>query len=100
MKMIAEIEKDLDYKSKKLINNLIKAQEETARTIKDDVVKNLNVSGGKYVSSIQKGETRNKNGVIRTEIYTDLKSKDGYFIGRMIENGTRNLCFRATYRTY
>ena len=88
MKMIAEIQKDLDYKSKKLINNLIKAQEETARTIKDDVVSKSPKPSGEYASSIKCSDTKYEENVIKTSIYTDMKSEDGYFIGRMIENGT------------
>ena len=57
-------------------------------TLADRIIEKTGLSTGKYVNSIQKGETEYKNGAIRTEIYTDLKSKDGYLIGRMIENGT------------
>ena len=88
MKLIEHLGVDLSEFSKKLEQNLIKAQEKTAETIKEDVKKNLGYSTGKYVESIKKGETKNQNGTIKTEVYTDLQSSDGYFIGRMIENGT------------
>lgn len=88
MKKINEFSKDLSKFQKKLIQKLIKAQDETAEQMKKDVIEKTGLSAGKYVNSIQKGETEYKNGEIRTEIYTDLKSKDGYLIGRMIENGT------------
>lgn len=88
MKMIAELGKDLEYKSKKLINKLIKAQQETAKIIKDNVVAKSPKPSGEYASSIKCSDTKNEEGVIKTSIYTDMKSEDGYFIGRMIENGT------------
>lgn len=88
MKNIQELSIDLSKFSKKLEDRLIKAQEKTAKKIEKDVIKNLNVSGGKYVNSIQTSDTKYEQGTIKTQIYTDLKSKDGYVIGRMIENGT------------
>lgn len=88
MKNIGEFKKDLSEFQKGLEQNLIKAQEETAEQIKKDVIKHLGHSSGKYADSIQVSDAEKKNSVIKTNIYTDLKSKDGYFIGRMIENGT------------
>ena len=88
MKKIEQLSVDLDKYTKRIEKKLMKAQEKTAIKIKEDVIKNLNLSGGKYVSSIKKDDTKIENGTIKTSIYTDLKSKDGYFIGRMIENGT------------
>ena len=88
MKNIKEFEKDLSKFEQRLKEKLIKAQEETAEQIKKDVIEKLGFSSGKYVESIQKGKTEVKNDTIKTEIFTDLKSKDGYLIGRMIENGT------------
>lgn len=88
MKNIRELSKDFSKFEKKLKENLIKAQEETAEQMKKDVIEKLGFSSGKYVDSIQKGETELTNDTIKTEIFTDLKSKDGYLIGRMIENGT------------
>ena len=88
MKKINEFDKDLSKFQKKLIQKLIKAQDETAEQMKKDVIEKTGLSTGKYVNSIQKGETEYKNHSIKTEIFTDLKSKDGYLIGRMIENGT------------
>lgn len=88
MKSIKEFGKDLSKFEQRLKEKLIKAQEETAEQIKKDVIEKLGFSSGKYVESIQKGKTEVKNDTIKTEIFTDLKSKDGYLIGRMIENGT------------
>lgn len=88
MKNIKDLSKDLSQFQKKLEVNLIKAQKDTAEQIKQDTIKHLGHTSGKYANSIQKNETRIENKTIKTEVYTDLKSKDGYFIGRMIENGT------------
>lgn len=88
MKSIVDLSKDIGKFEERLIKNLIKAQSETAEQVKSDVIQKLGVSSGKYFESIKKSETTYENDVIKTEIYTDLKSKDGYFIGRMIENGT------------
>lgn len=88
MKNIKELGKDLDSFQKRLEEKLIKAQRESAEQIQKDVKKHLGHSSGKYADSIKVGETKKEDGVIKTSIYTDLKSKDGYFIGRMIENGT------------
>lgn len=88
MKNINELGKDLSGFQKRLEEQLIKKQKETAEQIKKDVIKHLGHSSGKYVDSIQVSNTEKKDGVIKTNIYTDLKSKDGYFIGRMVENGT------------
>jgi len=88
MKKINELGKDLKGFQKRLEDKLIKAQKESAEQIKENVIKHLGHSSGKYADSIKVGETKIEDGVIKTNIYTDLKSKDGYFIGRMIENGT------------
>lgn len=88
MKKLNEFGKDLSKFEQRLIKRLLKAQDETAEQMKKDVIEKLGFSSGKYIDSIQKGETEYKNNRIITEIFTDLKSKDGYLIGRMIENGT------------
>lgn len=88
MKNIEEFGKDLSKFEQRLKEKLIRAQEETAEQIKKDVIEKLGFSSGKYVESIQKGKTEVNDDKIKTEIFTDLKSKDGYLIGRMIENGT------------
>lgn len=88
MKKVSQICSDLDKFEKRLERNLINAQNKTAIKIKEDVINKFNISKGKYVSSIKKDDTKNEGGTIKTSIYTDLKSKDGYLVGRMIENGT------------
>lgn len=88
MKNIKELSQDLKKLEIKLEKSLINAQKETAKQIKKDVIKHFGHSSGEYVQSIQISDTEKKDKVITTNIYTDLKSKDGYYIGRMIENGT------------
>ena len=88
MKDISELGKDIENFAKRLQQNLVKAQSETADIMKKSVQDKSPGKGGEYYDSIKRSKTENKNGVIKTEIYTDLKSNDGYFVGRMIENGT------------
>ena len=88
MKNILSLSVDLSNYSDKAIEKLIKAQKETGNIILEDV-KNLAPSrSGKYADSIKVSETKLENDHIKTKIYTDLLSEDGYYIGRMIENGT------------
>ena len=88
MKNIDDLISDLSKLSTKVQKRLVEAQQETAQKIKEDVLDNAPSKTGKYANSIKVSETEVKDGNITTAIYTDLKSEDGYFIGRMIENGT------------
>lgn len=88
MKMITQFNIDFTKKMQKLEKRLIQAQKNTAKQIKEDVLNYAPSKSGEYAKSIKVSDTEIKNGVIHTDIYTDLKSTDGYFIGRMIENGT------------
>lgn len=64
---------ELDFAlNKKLIPKLIEAQKETAKKVCEDA-KDSAPGNGAYKSSIRVGETTNKNNIIRTEIYSDLK---------------------------
>ena len=72
----------------KVIENVAKAQRETAQAIWEDVVQNAPSGTGEYISSIQISPTIKEGNAIKTEVFTDLKSTDGYVIGRMIEYGT------------
>ena len=87
MRSITDLAKDLDTFSNKVIDNVIKAQRATAREVCTDVI-DLAPGNGEYTQSIKIGDTKVDKGVIKTRIYTDLKSEDGYYIGRMIEHGT------------
>lgn len=88
MKNIKQLSVDLDKFGESLTRKLMEAQSKTADKMKEDVIKNTGFGGGKYVESIKRGKTTIEQNTIKTQIYTDLKSNDGYFIGRMIENGT------------
>lgn len=88
MKMIADFSKDILMKSRKLEKKLIRAQKDTAEEIKKDVLDFAPSKTGEYANSIKVSETQINQDNIKTDIYTDLKSTDGHYIGRMIENGT------------
>lgn len=88
MKKIERLAVDFDLFSKKLIKNLMKAEENTAQSIWNDVITNAPVSTGEYVSSITVDKPTYKKKKITTIIGSDLKTEDGYFLGRMLENGT------------
>lgn len=88
MKAIAQLGMDLDKFSKKVYKNLIQAQKETAEKIQEDAKRYSPKPDGEYASSIKISETEQVGQTIKTSIYTDMKSEDGHFIGRMIENGT------------
>lgn len=88
MKHIEQMATDLDKVSKKLIKNLIKAESDTAQSIWNDVILNAPMDSGEYISSISIDEPVYKDNVITTFIGSDLKTEDGYFLGRMLENGT------------
>lgn len=88
MKKIGDLVEDLSKISNKVQKKLIETQQETAQKIKEDVLDNAPSKNGKYANSIKVSKTEVKGEKIATAIYTDLKSEDGYFIGRMIENGT------------
>ena len=88
MRDISRMSYDLEKTFNKLIDKLKDVQQDTAQKIWEDVVMLAPLGSGEYISSIKVGKTEYKNGIIRTKIYTDLKSEEGYYIGRMIENGT------------
>lgn len=88
MKDISEISNVLGDFNKKLITHLIEEEKQTAKKIQKDVKELAPGKKGTYQDSIKVSDTTYKNGVIKTNIFTDLKSEDNHFIGRMIENGT------------
>ena len=89
MKKLADLSKDLFVLSNKMISNLITAQRNTAEKICNDA-KSLAPGSGNYISSIQVGNTKVENGIIKTAVYTDMVSEmdPTIVIGRMIEQGT------------
>lgn len=88
MKSIGKLSYDLETWSKNIEKNIINAQRDVAKKIWEDVIDEAPVNGGDYISSIQVSDTEIKNSKIKTSVFTDLLSNDGYVIGRMIENGT------------
>lgn len=58
---------------KKIIPKLIEKQRETAQKIWEDIVADAPMKGGNYISSIQISDTENKDNIIKTTIFSDLK---------------------------
>lgn len=88
MKKIEQMGIDLEKFTKKFEQNLIKAQRDTAEKIKQDAKAFSPKPEGEYAQTIKVSDTETADNVIKTWIHTDMKSEDGHFIGRMIENGT------------
>ena len=88
MKSIARLSVDIDKATDRIIQKIIEAQRKTAELAHEDVINNFHSNTGEYVSSIKVSDTKVEKGKISTMVYTNLKSEDGYYIGRMIENGT------------
>lgn len=88
MKMLSQLNVDIEQFGNKAIKRLVEAQKNTANSIFDDVKELAPSKTGKYADSIKVSDTDYRGDLISTDVYTDLKSEDGYFIGRMIENGT------------
>lgn len=92
MKDINKLSTYIDKFTKQVIENVSKVQQETAKTIWEDVVNNAPMNTGEYVSSIKVSPTEKKGNTIRTEIYTDatVSTLGGktYNLGYLLENGT------------
>jgi len=88
MKSIVQISGDLDKFKRNLKSNLIQAQRDTAEKMQEDAREYSPKPNGEYANSIKVSKTEVEGQTIKTSIYTDMKSADGHFIGRMIENGT------------
>lgn len=88
MKDINRLSADILNFGDRAIDNIIKAQSDTAEKIWEDVIDLAPYKEGDYISSIQISNTEYDGSKITTSVYTDLKSPDGYLIGRMLENGT------------
>lgn len=88
MKKIEELAVDFDTFSKNVIQNLLKAEKETALAILERVIIEAPATSGEYISSISIDDPILEENTIKTIVGTDMKSEDGFFIGRMIENGT------------
>lgn len=88
MKKLAQLEIDFDKFGKNVVKKLMEAEKNTAESIWNDVVANAPMDTGEYVSSISVDDPIYKKDTIKTVIGSDLKTEDGYFLGRMLENGT------------
>lgn len=94
MKNIASLSVDISKYGEKVIDNLIKAQSDTAYVIQQDAKFYAESMGtGAYAESIQLGETTYDGNTIRTSVYTDATVSDSrgneYNLGALIEYGTR-----------
>lgn len=92
MKDIRQISIDLDKFSKNVINNLVNAQQESARKIWSDVVSTAPMKTGNFISSIEVSDTSVNNGEIKTIIGSRMQvvSNEGkaYNLGFLLETGT------------
>ena len=96
MKSIAQLEIDLSKFGERVIENVKKAQSDTAYAIQQDVKFFAPVGDGEtagtYRESIELGETTYDGGVIKTSVYTGaiVTSQLGgeYNLGRLLEEGT------------
>ena len=88
MKKLAQLEIDFDKFGKNVVKKLMEAEKNTAESIWNDVIVNAPMDTGEYVSSISVDDPIYEKDTIKTVIGSDLKTEDGYFLGRMLENGT------------
>lgn len=92
MKDISQLTAFIDKITKETIPNIVKANENTAKTIWEDIVNKAPINTGNYVSSIKIYPTEMKDNKISTFIGSDMKvkTKDGksYLLGELLEYGT------------
>lgn len=93
MKNIASLSVDISKFGDRVIDNLIKAQSNTAYVVQQDAKFLAPVDSGAYRDSIELGETTYDGNVIRTSVYTDATVSDffgnTYNLGKLLEEGTR-----------
>lgn len=93
MKNIESLSVDISKYGDRVIDNLIKAQRNTAKDLLKDVKLSAPVNTGAYRDSIQLSETTYDGEKIRTSVYTDATVVDSvgreYNLGELIEYGTR-----------
>lgn len=93
MRNIANLSVDISKYGDRVIDNLIKAQRDTARDLLKDVKLSAPVNTGAYRDSIQMSDTTFDGDTIRTSVYTDATVVDSvgreYNLGELIEYGTR-----------
>lgn len=100
MKSIDRLSVDILNFGNRAIDNIVKAQSNTAYVIQQDAKNLAPENTGAYKESIELGETQINNGVITTSVYTDATvttlSGTSYNLGRLLEEGTRPHEIRAT----
>lgn len=72
MKSIDKLSEELNVWTKKLEQKLIKAQQDTAKQVFNDVLNNTPIRTGVYATSIKIGETEVNDGTITTSVFSDL----------------------------
>lgn len=72
MKSIDKLSEELNVWTKKLEQKLIKAQQDTAKQVFNDVLNNTPIRSGVYATSIKIGETEVNDGTITTSVFSDL----------------------------
>jgi len=95
MRDIGELSAYLNKFTSKVVENVTKAQKETAKKIQEDakdIISSKINSGGTYVNSIKVSDTKKESNAITTKIYTDatVSTLGGatYNLGYLLENGT------------
>lgn len=92
MKSIDKLSVDILNFGNRAIDNIVKAQSNTAYVIQQDAKFLAPENTGAYKESIELGETQVNNGVITTKVYTDATvytlGGTSYNLGRLIEEGT------------
>lgn len=92
MKDTRRLSIDLENASKKIINNLIQAQQDTAKDIWNEVVSTAPMKTGDFIASIEVSPTEYTGSEIKTTIgssmtVTSLSGKE-YNLGQLLETGT------------
>ena len=92
MKDIVSLSVDISKYGDRVIDNLIKAQSNTAYVVQQDAKYLAPVDTGKYRDSIELGETTFDGSVIKTSVFTKATvytmSGASYNLGRLLEEGT------------
>ena len=92
MKSIDRLSVNILNFGNRAIDNIVKAQRDTAEIIWADVVNTAPYKNGDYVASIQLGETKVEGNIISTSVYTDATvttlSGTSYNLGKILEYGT------------
>ena len=93
MKSIDRLSVDILNFGNRAVDNIVKAQRDTAETIWEDVIANAPYKTGEYISSIKVGDTTQSGYTINTTVYTDATviakaSGKSYNLGQLLEEGT------------